>query len=156
MVKNGWKWTKNSIFREIAGKKGVLDSSSSLFIVIFATAPGENIFVNKNGGRIKGSHNIITRCCCNDISGEKATPSSYHPIFRHLIENWIFDHFWPFVPVHGQPLDPNFAFIDKTIITGCCCNDIYGEKATPGYYHPIFPPLAWKFNFWPFLAIFHL
>ena len=87
-------------------------------------------------------NNIITRCCCNNICGEKATPGCYHSIFCHLIKNWIFGHFWPFVPVRGQALDPNSAFIDKAIITGCCCNDIYGKKATAGYYHPIFPPLA--------------
>ena len=47
------------------------------------------------------------------------------PFFRHLIENWIFGHIWPFVPIHGRPLDSNSAFINKVIITGCCCNDIY-------------------------------
>ena len=56
MVKNGWKRTKNSSFREMAGKGGIIDWSSSLSIHIFATAPGENIFVNKSGGRIKWSH----------------------------------------------------------------------------------------------------
>ena len=48
----------------------------------------------------------------------------------------IFGHFSPFVPAHGRPLDPISAFTNITIITGCCCNDIYGERATPGYYHP--------------------
>ena len=27
--------------------------------------------------------------------------------------------------------------------------------STPVYHHPIFPPFAWKLNFWSFLAIFH-
>ena len=45
-------------------------------------------------------------------------------------ENSIFGQFWPFspfVPAHGRSLDPTSAFIDITIIMGCCCNDIYGE-----------------------------
>ena len=67
----------------------------------------------------------------------------------------IFRHFSPFVLAYGQSLDPVFTFIDQNVITGCCCNDIYGERATLGYYHPIFPPYAWKLNFWSFLAIFH-
>ena len=37
----------------------------------------------------------------------------------------IFGHFPLYVPTHGWPLDPISAFIDKSIITGCCCNDIY-------------------------------
>ena len=37
----------------------------------------------------------------------------------------IFGHFPLYVPTHGWPLDPTSAFIDKSIITGCCCNDIY-------------------------------
>ena len=60
----------------------------------------------------------------------------------------IFGHFALFVPAHGWPLNPTSAFIDNNVITGCCCNDIYGKNATPGYYHPIFPPFAWKLNFW--------
>ena len=96
--------------------------------------------------------NIMKGCCCNDIYGEKATPHYYHTIF--LPENSIFDHFSPFVITQSQPLDPTSTFIGKNIIKGCCCNDIYREKATPGYYHTLFPPFAWKFNFWSFLAIF--
>ena len=42
----------------------------------------------------------------------------------------------PFAPTYGWPLDPTSAFIDKNVITGCCCNDIYGEKAIPGCFHP--------------------
>ena len=57
------------------------------------------------------------------------------PFFGH------FDHFSPFVPACGQPLDPISAFIDKNVITGCCCNDIYGERATSGCYHSI--PHQW-------------
>ena len=37
-----------------------------------------------------------------------------------------------FVTAHGQPLDPTSAFIDKNIITWCCCNDIYGERPVQG------------------------
>ena len=79
------------------------------------------------------------------------------PFSQHLPKNSIFGHFSPFVPAHGQPLDPTSTFIDKTIITGCCCNDIYGKRATPGYYNPIFPPYASNSifgHFWLFLTIF--
>ena len=58
-----------------------------------------------------------------------------------------------FLPAYGQPLYYIFAFIDENGIIGCCCNDISKEKATPGYFHPIFPTFASKFNFWPFLTI---
>ena len=102
---------------------------------------------------------IITGSCCSDICKEKAAPGYYHPIFPPLACKIqflaIFGHFSPFVPAHGQPLDPTSTFTNITIITGCCCNDIYGERATPDYYHSIPPSEAWKFNFWPFLAIFH-
>ena len=46
---------------------------------------------------------------------------------NHLLENSIFSHFSLFVPAYGQPLDPISAFIDKNVITGCCCNDICKE-----------------------------
>ena len=77
---------------------------------------------------------------------------------HHFPENSIFSHFChfsPFVPTHGRSLDPTSIFMDKNVITGCCCNEIYKKKATSGYYHLILPPFPWKFNFWPFLAIFH-
>ena len=107
--------------------------------------------------------NVITRCCCNDICKEKATPGYYHTTsysiflpfawkFQFLV---IFDHFSPFVPAHGWPLNPTSAFIDKNVITGSCSNEIYGKKATPGYFNPIFSSFAWKLNFLTFLAIFH-
>ena len=67
----------------------------------------------------------------------------------------IFGHFSPFVSAHGWPLDPTPDSIDKNVITRCCCNEIFKAKATTGYCHFIFPPFPWKFNFWPFLAIFH-
>ena len=66
----------------------------------------------------------------------------------------IFGHFSPFVPAHGQPLDHISIFIDKNVNTGCCRNEIYDEKATPGYYPPILLPFPWYFNFGPFLAFF--
>ena len=71
----------------------------------------------------------------------------------HLLENLIFSHFSPYVPAYGYPYDPISAFIDKNAINGCCCNEIWKEKATAGYYHPIFPTVAWEFNFWPFFTI---
>ena len=61
-------------------------------------------------------------------------------ISHHLPEKSIFGHLPPFAPAYGQPLDPTSAFIDKNVITGCCCNSIYGEKAIPGCFHPIVPP----------------
>ena len=70
--------------------------SSFLSADIIATAPSYDIVVNKSRGRIKGSHNITTRCCCNDICGEKATPSCYHPIFPP--SNWKLD-FWSFLAI---------------------------------------------------------
>ena len=39
----------------------------------------------------------------------------------------------------GNPLTPTSPFIDKNIITGCYCNNIYGENAILGCFHPIVP-----------------
>ena len=95
--------------------------------------------------------NNFTGRCCNDICKERATLGYYHPIFLPFA--WkcnfldIFGHFSLFVPAHGWPLNPTSTFIDKNVITGCCCNDICKERATLGYYQPIFPPFAWKCNF---------
>ena len=75
------------------------------------------------------------------------------PFSCHLSENSILGHLSPFVPAQGQPLDPTSAFIDRNVITRCCCSDSYRKKTTPGYYHPIFPSFAWKFNIWPFCPI---
>ena len=58
------------------------------------------------------------------------------PFFDH------FHHFLPFLPAYEQTLCPISACVDKNNFTGCCCNDICKERATPGYYHPIFPPFA--------------
>ena len=58
----------------------------------------------------------------------KLLKDTYTPLSQHLPEDSISGHFSPFVPAHGQPLDPTSTFIDKTIITGCCCNDIYRES----------------------------
>ena len=87
--------------------------------------------------------NIFTGCCCSDTCKKKANPGYHHPIFPPLA--WklnflaIFGHFSPIVPAHGPPVDPTSAFTEITIITECCCNDIYGERATPDHYHSIFP-----------------
>ena len=56
------------------------------------------------------------------------------------------------MPANRQPFYVISAFMDKNVITGSCCNDICKEKATPSYYHPIFPTFALKIEF---LAIFH-
>ena len=104
--------------------------------------------------------NFITGYCSNIIYGEKAIPGYSHPIdhcltiSRHLPENSIFCHLPPFAPVYGQPLDPTSTFIDKNVITGCYCNNIYKEKAIPGCFYPIVspsPPICLKI---PFLAIY--
>ena len=50
--------------------------------------------------------------------------------------------FSPFVPAHGQHLYPMSAFLKENVITRCCCNDIYKQKATLGYHHPILTPFA--------------
>ena len=82
------------------------------------------------------------------------------PLFCHMPQIQflaIFGHFSPFVSAHGWPLDPTPAFIDKNVITRCCCNEIYGKKAAPGHYNPIFPPYASNSifgHFWPSLTIF--
>ena len=99
--------------------------------------------------------NVITGCCCNDIYNEKITPGYYHSIFLTFawkLNFWSFlAIFSPFVPTRKRPLYHIYAFIDKSVITGCCCNDTFGNRVTLGYYHPIFPPFAKKFHF---LALF--
>ena len=52
----------------------------------------------------------------------------------------IFGHLPPFAPAYKRPLDLTSTSIDKNVITGCCCNNIYREKAIPGCFHPIVPP----------------
>ena len=52
----------------------------------------------------------------------------------------IFGHLPPFAPAYKQPLHPTYTLIDKNIITECCCNNLYGEKAIPSCFYPIFPP----------------
>ena len=39
------------------------------------------------------------------------------------------------------------------ISTGCCCNNIHGEKAIPGCFHPVFQPLPAMWLKIGFLAI---
>ena len=58
------------------------------------------------------------------------------PFFDH------FHHFLPLMPAYEQTLCPISACVDKNNFTGRCCNDICKERATLGYYHPIFPPFA--------------
>ena len=81
-------------------------------------------------------------------------PPHYPAISCHLPENSIFGHLPPFASAFGQPLDPTSTFIDKNVITGCYCNNIYREKAILGCFHPIVspsPPICLKI---PFLAIY--
>ena len=62
--------------------------------------------------------------------------------------------------MNGQSLDPFSSYLEKNmkkvedVITGCCYNDIYGEKAIPDCFHPVispFPTFCLKIEF---LAIF--
>ena len=100
---------------------------------------------------------VFTGCCCNGICKEKATSGYLHHIFPPFARKFHFfsviGHFTPFVPTRGQPLHPTSAFIDETVITGCCCNDICKEKATPGYYHPILLPFSLNMQPFCFLAL---
>ena len=102
--------------------------------------------------------NVITGWCFNDIFRQRATSGYYHSIFPPFA---IYRHLSPFLAfLHHlcllkSKLGPISACIDKNIFTGCCFSNTCKEKANPGYYQPVFLPLAWKFNFWPFLAIFH-
>ena len=66
----------------------------------------------------------------------------------------IFGHFSPFVPTHVRPLDPASTFIDKNVFTRCCCEDKYGEGATPVYYAPFSSHFPENWIFGPFSAIF--
>ena len=76
------------------------------------------------------------------IAEEEAIPRCFHPIVppSPAICLKIFGHLPPFAPVYGQPLDPTSTLIDKNVITGYCCNNIYGKKAISGCFYPIFPP----------------
>ena len=88
------------------------------------------------------------------ISTERESYSRLLPLYFPAI--WLkieFGHFWPFAPAYGWPLDPTFTFFDKNVITGCCCNEIYHKKGTPGYYHPIFLPFPLSMQPLCFLAI---
>ena len=131
---NGEKWPKI----EFSGKcweNGVeIARSSFLFRDIIATAPNDTIFINK-------SKDVVKRL---PISRQKRKKWPKRPKMEYLP---IFDHFSPFVPAHAWPLDPTSTFVHLNDTTWCFFNEIYGEKAFPGYYHPIFPPFAWKFNF---------
>ena len=69
----------------------------------------------------------------------------------------IFVHFSLFVPTYGWPLYHISTFIDKSVITGCCCNNIYRERATQGYLSPHVPTICLKMkffgHFWPFFIM---
>ena len=60
-------------------------------------------------------------------------------ISRHLPKNSVFGHLPPFAPAYGRPLDPTTPFINKNVITGCCCNNLYGKKENPGCFYPFVP-----------------
>ena len=105
--------------------------------------------------------NVITGCWCNDIYNAKVTPGYYHSIFltfARKLNFWSFlAIFSPFVPTYGWPLYHISTFIDKSVITGCCCNNIYRERATQGYLSPHVPTICLKIkffgHFWPFFIM---
>ena len=100
-------------------------------IAITATALSDNFFVNKIKGGVKGL----------PMSRHKWRKKGKDKIFRQMAGKWEKLKFFailPFVPAQRQPLDPTSAVIDKNVITGYCCNDSYGKKATPSYYHSLF------------------
>ena len=130
-IKFSCKWRKDEV---------VIACSHILTLTITVTALSDNFFVNKIKGGVKGW----------PMSRHKWGKMAKKRIYRLMAGS---GHFALFVPVHGQPLDPTSAFIDKNVITRCCCSDSYRNKAIPGYYHPIFPPFAWRFNFLPFCLI---
>ena len=70
--------------------------------------------------------------------------SQYHIVLNHSV----------FVPTHGGPLFHISAYADKSLITGCCCNDTERELLqaiiTPFPHH-----LPKKSIFGSFLTIFH-
>ena len=71
-----------------------------------------------------------------------------------MAKNCIFTHLPLLAPAYGWPLDPASAFIDKNVISGCYCNNICDEKASPGCFYPIVlpsPPICLKIQF---LAIY--
>ena len=76
------------------------------------------------------------------IAEQEAIPRCFYPIVppSPAICLKIFDHLPPFAPVYGQPLDPTSTFIDKNVITGCCCNNTCREKVIPECFYPIFLP----------------
>ena len=133
MVKNGQKWPK----------------------IQFSGKGPENGAVTACFNWQKCYHWVLLQWNLQKESYFRLLPPHFPAISLKIQFLAIFGHFSPFVPAHGRPLDPTSAFIDITIITECSCNDMCIEKAAPGYYHPIFLPLAWKLNFWSFLAIFH-
>ena len=54
MVKNGQKWPKIEFLGKWWENEVAIARSSFRFEDFIATAPSDNIFVNKNGGGIKG------------------------------------------------------------------------------------------------------
>ena len=131
--------------------------SSFLSADIIATAPSYDIVWPLDPASVFIDKNVFTGCCCKDYYEERAT-SLLHPFFPAFpwkLNFWsFFSHFSPFVLAYGQPLDPVSTFIVQYVITGDCCNDIYGERATLGYYHPTFPPLCLKIEFWGIFSHF--
>ena len=140
---NWAKWPKIEFWCNWREYETIIVWSRFLFVAITARALSDNFFVKKIKGGVKGS----------PMSRHKWGKMAKNRIFRLMGKTSILGHLSPFVPAHGQPLDPTSAFIDKNFITRCCCNCSYRKKATPGHYHPIFPSFAWKFNFWPFRPI---
>ena len=99
-------------------------------------------------------HKVLLQWYLRRESYSRLLPPHFAAICLTIKFLAIFGHFLPFVPSQRWLLDPTSAFIDENVITGCCCIDIYGERAISGYYHPIFSPFAWKWNFFVILSYF--
>ena len=120
--------------------------SSFLSADIIATAPSYDIVWPLDPASVFIDKNVFTGCCCKDYYEERN---------ERKLNFWsFFSHFSLFVLAYEQPLDPVSTFIVQYVITGDCCNDIYGERATLGYYHPTFPPLCLKIEFFGIFSHF--
>ena len=137
MSRHKWgKMAKKRIFRLMAGKWGKLQ--------FLAILPYLCLFM---GNPLTPPLLLLTKMLSLDTLAmiameRKLLQAASTPFSCHLSENSILGHLSPFVPAQGQPLDPTSAFIDRNVITRCCCSDSYRKKTTPGYYHPIFPSFA--------------
>ena len=94
----------------------IVDWSSFLSVAIIATVSTDKIFVNYSRCGQGVAPELVQL-------GQNGHKFKFFRLFRHLPKNSMFALFPPFVPAHGQPLDPTIDFIDKKVITKYCCSD---------------------------------